>query len=266
MRTAAGPVATYELDAVGAFGPLAVDGEQQYEFSITRTYSEVEHHIYMQAFTRSNYMIRLLSVEPESVIAQNIEASERHTTVTAIRYKEWWGDAPGAANDTLEIGGTNVINAATSPREKRVIGFHTFDRGSDGVTNVSEPEAFFFGLPFQSGADIFTAAAPPEGAVCLANAPRGDESSMQVINVPNLRSDGHRISVEFTDFVREGDPACGAAAAVATPTPEPAVQLPDTGTGTASDTGASMAVWLSIALGTGAAAFGAAGALRRRRS
>lgn len=253
-RTDTQPVASYILGADGAWGPLAVDGSQQLEFLILRQDSDIQHHIYMQAFTRSNDLIRLLSVEPDSPIAQNIEGSERHTTVTVIRYKEWWGDDPGGANDTLEFNDTNVINPATSPISNRTIGIHAFDRGSDSVTDVSEPDEFFFELPFQTGVDIYMPASsvdPPDGTICVANAPRGDGSSMQVINVSNWSSSEHRVSVEFTDFVREGDPACGVAAQPeATPTepaPTPELQLPDAGSGPAVDAGGSRAVLAAIA-------------------
>jgi hypothetical protein len=245
LRTEDAPVARYTLDDVGAFGPLAVETSQQYEFLIRRPMSELQHHIYMQAFTRSNSLIRLLSVEPDSPIAQNIEGSPRHTTVTVIRHKEWWGGAAEGENDTLEINGTNVLNATTSPISQRTIGFHMFDRGSDGVSHVDEADPFFSGLPFQSGTDIYIPAEPPQGAVCLANAPRGDGTRLQVINVPNLRSSEHRISAEFMAFMREDDPPCGAAAEQRE---EPEPQLPSTGTGPARMGGAGSALTGAIAL------------------
>jgi hypothetical protein len=208
-RTGSQPEATYKLGADGAWGPFAADGTQHYEMVLIREDGSHDHHLYFQPFTRSNYLIRLLSVSPDSPIVQNAEGSERHSVATIIRYKEWWGDDPNGNNDTLEINGTNVINVATSPISNRTIGIHAFDKGSDGVTDLSEPDGFFFALPFQTGTDIFIPAAPPEGTICFANAPRGDESHMQVVNVPNWPSSEHRISIEFTDYVREGDPECG---------------------------------------------------------
>jgi pimeloyl-ACP methyl ester carboxylesterase len=233
-RTGSEPEATYNLGADGAWGPFAADGTQHYEMVLIREEGTHDHHLYFQPFIRSNYLIRLLSVSPESPIVLNAEGSERHSAATIIRYKEWWGDDPGDNNDVLEINGTNVINAATSPISNRTIGIHAFDKGSDGVTDLREPDAFYIALPFQTGMDIYIPAAPPEGAICFANAPRGDESKMQVVNVPNWPSSEHRISVEFTDYVREGDPECGVAAA---PEPTPQLQLPDTGSGPAPDAG-----------------------------
>lgn len=207
-RTGGDPEAVYSLGADGAWGPFAADGSQHYEMALLREGS-ADHHIYFQPFTRSNYLIRLLSLPPDSVMLENMEASEHHTTVTVLRYKEFWGDDPGGSNDTLEINGTNVINAATSPVSNLTIGIHTFDKGSDRVTHLSEPVEFFFALPFQTGMDIYMPAAPPGGTICFANAPRGDETRMQVVNVPNWPSSEHRISIQFTDYVRDGDPECG---------------------------------------------------------
>lgn len=246
-RTGSDPEATYVLGADGAWGPFAADETQHYEMVLIREEVTHDHHIYFQPFIRSNYLIRLLSVPPDSPIVQNAEGSERHSAATIIRYKEWWGDDPGGNNDTLEINGTNVINAATSPISNLTIGIHAFDKGSDGVTDLSEPDGFFFALPFQTGVDVYVPAAPPDAAICFANAPRGDESHMQVVNVPNWPSSEHRISVEFTDYVREGDPQCGAAAA---PEPTPQLQLPDTGTGPTPGAGVlPYAIGIALAIG-----------------
>ena len=57
-----------------------------------------------------------------------------------------------------------MINAATAPITKRVIGMFAFDTGSDGVSNVATPHPVFFALPFLSGVDLFIpAATPPSG-------------------------------------------------------------------------------------------------------
>ena len=97
-----------------------------------------------------------------------IERSPRHSALTIVRYKEFWGDQ-GAESDVLSINGTGVLNAATAPIAKRVIGMFAFDTGSDGVSNVSVPHPVFFSLPFLSGVDLFLpAAAPPEGKVSVA--------------------------------------------------------------------------------------------------
>ncbi|MDI6858064.1 MAG: alpha/beta hydrolase [Dehalococcoidia bacterium] len=221
-RIGGSPQATYVLGADGAFGPFAADGSKYYEMVLRREYA-MDHHFYFQRFIRSNYLIRLLSLPPDSPISAQEEPGPNHATIAILRYKEWWGDDPGGENDILEINGTNVINAATCPISHRPIVIHAFDNNSDGVTDLSAPDEFFFALPFQTGVDIvMPATTPPNGTICLANAPRGDEGHMQVVNVPNWESSHDRISVEFTDYVREGDPPCAPPPTpTATPTPKP---------------------------------------------
>lgn len=221
-RIGSSPQATYVLGADGAFGPFAADGSKYYEMVLIREGAS-RHHFYFQRFIRSNYLLRLLSLAPDSPISAQEEPGPNHATIAILRYKEWWGDDPGGENDILEINGTNVINAATSPISHRPIVIHAFDNNSDGVTELAAPDDFFISLPFQTGVDIFMrATTPPDGTICLANAPRGDVSKMQVVNVPNWESAHDRMSVEFTDYVREGDPPCAPPPSpTATPTPKP---------------------------------------------
>jgi hypothetical protein len=267
MRTSDSPAASYVLPADGSWGPFTGDNTQHYEMVLIRE-GAAYHHLYFQPFTRSNYLVRLLSVAPGSPIVQNIEASDRHTTITIIRYKEWWGDDPGGANDTLELGGVNVINAATSPVDHRTIGVHNFDEGSDGVTDLSAPNDFFFALPFQTGIDIYLpAAAPPNGSICVANAPRGDTANLQVVNVPNWVSTTDRISIEFTDYVREDEPTC-AVQAEPQPSPSPtaspeAEQLPQSGGASRGGSDSAVVLGAVIAVLAGAALGGALWRTRR---
>jgi hypothetical protein len=282
-RIGASPQATYVLEADGAWGPFAADSSKYYEMNLIREEAS-DHHFYFQRFIRSDYWIRLLSVPADSPISLEEEPGPNHATMAILRYKEWWGDDPGGENDILEINGTNVINAATSPISHRPIVIHAFDKSSDGVTNLAEPDALFFALPFQTGVDIYMPAhTPPNGTICLANAPRGDESKMQVVNVPNWESSVDRISVEFTAFVREGDPPCALLPPTPTPTSTPAptprpsgvggtIELPPSvvGAGSAvSDGGSGLsatAAGLTAAAIMGAIVVAASGWYLRRRS
>jgi hypothetical protein len=203
VRKGSSPKAVINIGPTGEWGPIRVNGDKYYEFELTRPDVNFVTNYYFQPFIRSNYLIRLLSSPADSGILANTDRGPNHSSMVLIRYKEWWGDQ-GASNDTLEISGTNVINAATSPRAATKIGIHAFDKGSDGVTNVSVPIPYFFGQPFQTGVDIYIPATdPPDGTVSLVNAPRGDTSQLQTINVRNWASDGHRISVEFNDYVQD---------------------------------------------------------------
>ena len=263
QRTSGSPEAAYLLDPAGAWGPFSGSGSQTYELVLLRT-GAPNHHYYFQSFTRSNYLMRQISTAPDSVIIDNVDAGPNHTAATILRYKEYWGDDPGGENDTLEVNGTNVINDATSPVSNRTIGIFLFDEDSDGITDTSTPDHFFFPLPFQSGVDIFMpASAQADGTICFENAPRGDESSPQVVNIPNWRSDENTITIEFADYIHEGDPPCAAVAVggVALDSGLQALPLeaPDSGS-----SGLGVLAW-AIAAAASAAALGGAAWYARRR-
>lgn len=125
------------------------------------------------------------------------DQSERHTTLTIVRYKEWWGDR-GALNDELTVDGTSILNAANSPRSKRVNAIFVFDVGSDGVTDLTAPHPVLFSLPFLTGMDVFVPAGdPPDRTVRVAMTARAGDGS--TVNVPDWESTGHHISIRFPD-------------------------------------------------------------------
>jgi hypothetical protein len=104
----------------------------------------------------------------------------------------------------LQVNGTNVLNAATAPISKRVIGMFAFDTGSDGVSNVTTPHPVFFSLPFLSGVDLFLpAAAPPVGKVSVALRSRG-AGATRTVNVPNFPSSTDSLTVNLDDFEYTG--------------------------------------------------------------
>ena len=135
------------------------------------------HHLYFQPFPRTNHLVRLLTSEPDAGLDGLWDKSPDHANLAIVRNKEWWGDQPGH-NDVLEINGTNVINAATTPQSKRAVGLFVFDAGSDGVSDVSAPVAAFFSLPFLTGVDLFMpAASPPDATISVSATPRGATAS-----------------------------------------------------------------------------------------
>ena len=159
------PVATLDIADDGSWGPVrGLSSGKHYEFALVDP-GQITHHIYFEPFKRSSHLVRLLTSEPGGGVNILIERSPSHSALTIVRYKELWGDQ-GAENDSARVNGTNVINAATAPITKRVIGMFAFDTGSDGVSNVATPHPVFFALPFLSGVDLFIpAAAPPAGTV-----------------------------------------------------------------------------------------------------
>jgi hypothetical protein len=170
-----------------------------YEFALSRGPGELVHHLYFEPFVRSDHLVRLLTSQPNGGVNLLIERSPRHVAMTIVRYKELWGDQ-GPESDQLSINGTNVLNPATAPITKRVIGLFAYDVGSDGVSNVSQPIPVVFGLPFLTGVDLFVpAASPPAGKVPVSLRSRG-AGPLRTVNFPNFPSSTDSVSVGFWDF------------------------------------------------------------------
>jgi pimeloyl-ACP methyl ester carboxylesterase len=193
------PVATLDIADDGSWGPVhGLRSGRHYEFTLVQPGQNV-HHLYFEPFVRSDYLVRLLTSEPNGGVNLLIERSPRHAALTMVRYKEFWGDQ-GAESDQLSVNGTNVINAATAPITKRAIGVFAFDVGSDGVSDVSQPIPVVFGLPFLTGVDLFMpAASPPTGKVSVALRSRG-AGPLRTVNFPNFPSSTDSVSVGLWDF------------------------------------------------------------------
>jgi len=192
------PRASYEIGADGSWGPFRASTRKHYELAVVWSPDET-HHFYLSRFRHDDHLIRLLTSEPGTGIDQLREQSDRHTSLTIVRYKEWWGDQ-GAANDVLTVDGLNILNAANSPRSKRVNAMFVFDVGSNGVTDLTAPHPALFALPFLTGMDVFVPAAdPPDHSIRVAMTARAGDGSTEAITVPNWESTGHHISIQFPD-------------------------------------------------------------------
>ncbi|MCG5443177.1 alpha/beta hydrolase [Micromonospora sp. NIE79] len=191
------PAHRLSLGGDGSFGPLPVLATARYEFAIVRQ-GAATHHFYFQPFLRSDSFVRLATSEPGEGLSGLVETSDRHTALTIQRQKEWWGDQ-GDAGDHLWINGTDILNAANTPRVKRTIGIFAFDDGSDGVTDLTAPLPEFFSQTFITGMDVFIPATPARlGLVRITVGQRG--GGYEVINVPNWRSSTDRVTVSVDDF------------------------------------------------------------------
>jgi pimeloyl-ACP methyl ester carboxylesterase len=198
-RRGHGPKATFDIGDDGAWGPFRASPRKHYEFALVST-AGTTHHFYFQPFVRSDHLIRLLTSEPGTGLDLLREKSDRHSTLTIVRYKEWWGDQ-GDLNDTLAIDGLNILNAANSPRTKRVNAIFAFDIGSDGVTDLTAPHPVLFSLPFLTGMDVFIPATdPPDRTVEVAMTARTAGGETAVVNIPNWVSSQHHTSIQFRDF------------------------------------------------------------------
>lgn len=214
-RVDATPEATYPIAGDGSWGPFAADGNAHYEFAIVR--GDNAHHWYFQSFPRTDHVVRLLTTEPDMGLDALWDKADDHSNMSIVRYKEWWGDQPGA-NDSLQIDGTETINAATAPQSKRAIALFAYDLGSDGASNVSAPIPAFFGLPFLTAVDLdMPATTPPDGTISIVETPRLGAGS-ETINVPNWASSTDPISVQFNDFHVTQAPAGGGGGTTTTTT------------------------------------------------
>jgi hypothetical protein len=200
-------VGSFTVGTDGSFGPIKVNGNKFYEIAVKRTGATQMFHFYHQPFTRSDYLLRLTTVAPDSAIATNTNTGADHSALVVVRYREWWR-SHGAANDTLQITTTVPGQAPVGPVDVfknvtgDVVGVHIHDdKDTPGVSSLATLPAF--AMPFQNGVDVFMpAASPPTGTISVVNAPRGDTTKLQTLNVPNWASSTDVAELEFNDYVQ----------------------------------------------------------------
>ncbi len=209
-RKDAEPDASLTVADDGSWGPVTVNGQQQYELNVIRA-GFLTHHFYFQPWLRSSNLVRMNLAPPGSQIIANTNLSDNHTAATVVRQKEWWATHPTGQNDVLEIGTSSAsrgdqpaVNALTKVTSNGVIGIHVHDAAASPGDSTLDLLPFFPTQAFQTGVDVFMPAAEPtDGTVSFVNAPRGDTSRLQTISVPNWRSSEHRVTVTFNDFVQD---------------------------------------------------------------
>ncbi|WP_026311048.1 alpha/beta fold hydrolase [Parafrankia elaeagni] len=195
-RRPGSPVAATALGGEGAFGPIAARAGASYEFAVLRP-GAATHHFYFQPFQRSDRLIRLLTSRPGEGLGARMETAPAHTNITISRYREWWGDQ-GSGSDQLLVDGTNLLNPANTPRQKRPIGIFLTDVGTDRRTDLTAPVPAFFSVVFMTGMDVFLPAG--DTAITLESVQRDTDGHRDVIAVPAFPSSEHRVSVLFNDY------------------------------------------------------------------
>jgi pimeloyl-ACP methyl ester carboxylesterase len=191
--------AEVRVAADGSWGPVRLERGRSHEFALVRADGSATHHFFPEPFVRSDHLVRLLTGTPGTGLDALVEKSDRHASLVVSRNKELWGDQ-GAESDILRVNGVNVLNPATAPINKLVIGMFAFDRGSDTVTDVSAPIPAFFATPFISAVDVFLPAATPStGRVSVVLTSRG-AGPPRTVNFPNFPSTTDRVTVLFNDF------------------------------------------------------------------
>jgi pimeloyl-ACP methyl ester carboxylesterase len=212
-REGSEPVATFDIGPSGDWGPVKVNGQKHYEFELQRPDSAVEENFYHQPFIRDDYWVRLLSFPPNSEIVQNTTTGPDHAAALVARYREWWTTHPSGNEDILRIstksptrGDEAPVNALLNVKSDGLsvgpIWIHVHDSPADRLSSL-DLIPYFAGQLGQTGVDVYMPAiTPPDGTITFWNAPRGDTSHPQVLNTPNWASDGHRIWVQFNDYVQ----------------------------------------------------------------
>jgi pimeloyl-ACP methyl ester carboxylesterase len=208
-RVGSEPKATFELAADGAWGPVTVDPEKRYEQVLLTPDSPNQHHFYAQPFLRSSKFVRLLSGPPDAESRLRTNTSERHAALVLIRMREWTGDdkvevsteSDSGSQDAKNIITADVGNAA-SMRPPISIFVHD-DKATPEESSLSLLDWFPM-QAFQTGVDLFMPAnETPDGTITIVNTPRGDESKLQTLRIPNWASSKHTLTLMFDDFPRD---------------------------------------------------------------
>lgn len=203
------PVASFDIDSDGEWGPAELDPQKHYEFLLLRP-GRADHHFYRQRLIRDSHLVRLNTSLAGSDIELNTNTSDDHASLVISRDMEWWADR-GANTDILEISTTSpsagdqaAVNIMDSAMGNGNIGIHVHDDDVSPLLTTGDPLLYFADQLFQWGVDVYMpASTPPDGVISIVSSPRGDTENQQVLNVPNWASSGHRISLTFNDYVQD---------------------------------------------------------------
>lgn len=197
------PHARVALDDQGGFGPVRLGAGQHYEYVLSADDSPVQHHLYLQPYVRSSYLVRLLTSEPDGAIRRHTATGPDRVALIAIRMREWYAEGDGGAGrDVLTVSyrGAAPLDVLPARLGDTSIGLHLHDDDASPGRTTLDPLPFFGDQPFQGGVDVHLPADPDaSGTISVTNLPRGDAGRPQTINVANWPSDRHVVSVVFTD-------------------------------------------------------------------
>jgi pimeloyl-ACP methyl ester carboxylesterase len=207
QRTTAAPMASFSVQADGAFGPVQITSGGYYEFAVLRPATdtfprESTHHFFPEPYTRDNHFVRLLTSRPGESIAAFIPTSEDSSGVLVMRQREFWANQ-GGMSDELYINGLNVLTDEISPRQSVNLAVFAFDDELDNVTDLEKGELSpFNAITFLTAADVFAPATTDgSGVMEVRLVTRG--SGEKTINLPNWPSDVNRNTVMFRDDTDE---------------------------------------------------------------
>jgi pimeloyl-ACP methyl ester carboxylesterase len=195
------PAGTFTVGADGRWGPVSVVGGQPYEIAISRGEGRTAHY-YFQGFARSTDLVHLITSPQGRGSDLNTNKGPGHSAMVIQRQSEIWR-SHGAQNDTIQITapGQQPADVLRNVRGD-VIGLHLHDDQATPRVSSLSLLPWFSSQAFQNGVDVYMPAAnPPNGTISIVNAPRGNTSNLQRVNVPNWPSDTDAIIVELNDDV-----------------------------------------------------------------
>jgi hypothetical protein len=196
QRTASDPIATYQIDSSGDFGPVTVQAGQRYEFAEMRPGAPV-HHFYYEPFLRSDHLIRLL--ESDVLRAAGGAPDSDSVAMVLIRYKELWGDQ-GPESDVLTLDGVNACTPPVCPLNHLVNALFAADFNHDKQSDTSKPNSTYYQLPFVSGVDVYMPAQDPAvGKVTVTLRSRG-QGPVRTLTFPNFPGTTDVVTVQLDDF------------------------------------------------------------------
>jgi pimeloyl-ACP methyl ester carboxylesterase len=201
LRVGNAPTAAGSTKADGTFGPLQIVGGKAYDITVKRA-GGTTFHCYFQPFVRSDYLLRLNTIGPNSAAANASYQSDTAAAITVVRNREFWRNK-GRQNDELSL--TNADGSTVDVFKNvtgNVVGVWIQDNAASPGRTTNDKLAYFGNQPFQTGVDIFMpASSPPDGTISLVNTPRGDASKKQTLNVANWASKTDAVLAEFNDWV-----------------------------------------------------------------
>ena len=198
QRISDGPVYSTTLPASGDWGPFKVDPRKRYEFAVIRE-GQVTIHNYPEPFERDDHLYR---VNDAQVLRPFLDSGPNSGIVVVLRMREWWGDQPTAqGNDSLTVGGLQVINPAIAPRLRRILAVFNFDDGLDGQSDTSAALPPFSAVPFLTAVDNYIPASPgATGTIAVREVMRGAKRHTKALNIPDWPSSEGVSTVHFREY------------------------------------------------------------------
>lgn len=202
-RLSSTPDYTKIIASDGNFNFTSAMRNASYEFHVTRSETNLNGHYYYEPFVRTDTLIRLKFLEPDSEIDSALIKSDSSAILSIIRNKEMQGDG----TNSVKVNGTELCNGILRSGNLLTgsgpIGLFLFDAGSDGENNlgsIATVLANSLASNFIVGLDFYIPASSSASGTIRVEVKGGSSSPTQVLNVPNWVSSSHKIVTQFAPF------------------------------------------------------------------